>query len=54
MNEGADEEAPTCNSGGLSCEDTDKQVGSVSFFKILLWRISHNIFLAVSHRLRNG
>jgi hypothetical protein len=32
MGEGLGEEAPTCNSDGVSCKETDKQVGSVSFF----------------------
>ncbi|KAF8804485.1 hypothetical protein BYT27DRAFT_7213687 [Phlegmacium glaucopus] len=30
MNKGLDEEAPTCNSGGLSCEETEKRVCSPS------------------------
>jgi len=33
MNEGIDEEAPTCNSGGVSCaSETDERASSVSFF----------------------
>jgi hypothetical protein len=43
MNEGADEEAPTCNSGGLSCKETDKRVSSVSFFQFSYNGISHII-----------
>ncbi|KAF8804311.1 hypothetical protein BYT27DRAFT_7259296 [Phlegmacium glaucopus] len=29
MNEGLDEEAPTCNHGGLSCKETEKRVCSI-------------------------
>ena len=42
MNEGLDEEAPTCNSDGMSCKEAEKRASSVSFF-----RSSYN--LNVSH-----
>jgi hypothetical protein len=55
MNEGLDEEAPTCNSGGVACQETHKRASSVSIFLDPLQSISHwhKIFLA-TNRLRNG